>query len=399
MMTNLMGQINIIKAMNIKPNFSQLGREYGLDRRTVKKYYEGYEGKSKVRNKGSKLDKYYDEIKAKLFIKGVTVKGVYEYFLNNNYDIGTYSNFVKYVNKKGLKPSKKTKCHPRFETPPGGQAQVDWKEDLKLISKYGEEFIVNVFNYKLGNSRYCYFEYRKSKTQQDVIECLISAFKATGGVPKEILFDNMKTVVNITPEGRKINNKLKAFADDFGFKIRLCKPRHSYTKGKVEAANKFIDWLLPYNYEFKTEKDLIEIIKAINSKVNQQPNQATGVPPILLFQKEKEYLSPLPCNRIIESYMNYELTAKVHKDSLVHYKGNKYSVPPKYIDKEVTLKRIENELHIYFNTDLISVHKINDKKINYAPNDYKELLNKVIKNKDELETVCLNNLSELDKLI
>lgn len=97
--------------------------------------------------------------------------------------------------------------------------------------------------------------------------------------------------------------------------------------------------------------------------------------------------------------MNYELTAKVHKDSLVHYKGNKYSVPPKYIDKEVTLKRIENELHIYFNTDLISVHKINDKKINYAPNDYKELLNKVIKNKDELETVCLNNLSELDKLI
>ena len=33
----------------------------------------------------------------------------------------------------------------------------------------------------------------------------------TGGVPKEILFDNMKTVVDITKDGRKINSKLKAF--------------------------------------------------------------------------------------------------------------------------------------------------------------------------------------------
>ena len=53
-------------------------------------------------------------------------------------------------------------------------------------------------------------------------------------VPKEILFDNMKNVVDITKDGRKINIKLKAFADDFGFKITLCKLRHSYTKWKVE---------------------------------------------------------------------------------------------------------------------------------------------------------------------
>jgi len=244
-MKNLLGQISIFKAMEIKPNFSELAREYGVDRRTVKKYYEGYEGKPKTRNKQSKLDKYYDEIKAS--------------------------------------------GHPRFETPAGKQAQVDWKEDIKLVSRYGEEFVVNVnvFNYKLGYSRYCYFEYRKAKTQQDVVECLINAFKATGGVPEEILFDNMKTVVDITNEGRKINNKIKAFANDFGFKIRLCKPRHSYTKGKVESSNKFIDWLLPYNGEFENEEDLIKIIDEINKKVNQFTNQSTGIQPIILFQKKR----------------------------------------------------------------------------------------------------------------
>jgi predicted transcriptional regulator len=67
MILNLIGQINIIKAMNFKPNYSELAREYGIDRRTVKKYCEGYEGKPKTRNKPSKLDKYYDEIKANGF--------------------------------------------------------------------------------------------------------------------------------------------------------------------------------------------------------------------------------------------------------------------------------------------------------------------------------------------
>jgi len=45
----------------------------------------------------------------------------------------------KYVKKKGLKPEKKVKGHPRFETGPGEQAQVDWKENIKLVSKSGSK--------------------------------------------------------------------------------------------------------------------------------------------------------------------------------------------------------------------------------------------------------------------
>ncbi|SCG82983.1 Transposase for insertion sequence element IS232 [Proteiniborus sp. DW1] len=112
----------------------------------------------------------------------------------------------------------------------------------------------------------------------------------------------------------------------------------------------------------------------IKKQVNQYVSQATGVPPILLFQKEKEYLQPLPKNQIIESYMNHELRACVHKDSLVNYKGRKYSVPPKYIGKEVLLKQIQNELHIYCNTELIRIHQISDKNFNYHHEDYKTLM-------------------------
>ena len=54
-----------------------------------------------------------------------------------------------------------------------------------------------MFDYKLGHSRYCHFTYKLYKTRQDVFDCLIASFKATGGVPRELLFDNMASVVDL----------------------------------------------------------------------------------------------------------------------------------------------------------------------------------------------------------
>ena len=94
----------------------------------------------------------------------------------------------------------------------------------------------------------------------NVFDCLITSFKATGGVPREILFDNMASVVDLKGNHRHVNEKMRTFAKDFNFKIKLCKPRHAYTKGKVESLNKFLSWLYPYQGEFETEEQLIAII-------------------------------------------------------------------------------------------------------------------------------------------
>lgn len=250
------------------------------------------------------------------------------------------------------------KGHPRFETMPGKQAQVDWKEDISIKNKFNETFTIQVFTYKLGNSRYTHFTYKLYKKRQDVFEYLIASFKATGGVPQEILFDNMSSLVD--RDGNKINisNKMRAFSKNFGFKIKLCKPRHPFTKGKVESANKFMTWFLPYEHEFETEADLKEIIVKINEKVNTYPCQETGVPPLLLFQKEKEYLQSLPKDDVMESYLPHDCQTIVRVDSLVTFMNSKYSVPPEYIGKPVRLLAICNILHIYFSTELIAVHEI-----------------------------------------
>lgn len=396
----LITQLQILRLSNIKPNFSELARQYDIDRRTVKKYYDGYEGKPKHHNKPSRLDEHYELIKTKLMLRGANVRAVYEFIVDEvDASIGTYSNFNKYVKSKGLKPVKTEKGHPRYETDMGVQAQVDWKEDVTLHNRYGEPFTFQVFDYKLGYSRYPVFTYKLYKTRQDVFDCLIASFKATGGVPREILFDNMSSVVD--RDGRKANigNEMKAFAKDMGFKIKLCKPRHAFTKGKVEALNKFLAWLVPYEGEFETEEELVSILSRINKKVCERICDETGVPPILLFQKEKEYLQSLPSDKVLESYLTHDRQTTVRKDSMVTYMKNKYSVPAEYIGKPVRLKVYDDSLQIYYSTELIVSHRLSDKRLNYKKEHYTQLLSGYIKNDDDIAAIAEMNLRQMDTLL
>ena len=360
---NMKGQLEIMKTLGIKPNFSELERAFEIERHTIKKYYEGYEGKKANRNKPSKLDKYYDEIKSKIELVGITQMGLYQYLYNKDNSIGTYSNFKKYLIKYELKPSKSQKVHLRYETDPGEQLQFDWKEDIRMISKHGEIFEFNVFSATLGYSRLHDFVYSRTKTREDVERCLMTIFKFFNGVPKQLLTDNMRAVVDINGNKRKVNAEFNQFAKDMGTCVKLCKPRSPETKGKDETANKFMAWLIPYNHEFEDEEELIRIIKNIRDKVNSTVHQTTNVPPILLFQKEKEYLLPLPSNKVMLSYLENVEKTKVYPDSLIYYKGKKYSVSPKYINQYVQLKQTDNILYIYHNKQIIATHEINLKLI------------------------------------
>ena len=396
----LITQLKIIKLSNTKPNFADLARKYDVDWRTVKKYYDGYDGKPKHHSKPSKLDKHMPLIKDKLAIKGTTVRAVYEFIIDErDPNIGTYSNFIKYIKSKGLKPKKSEAGHPRFETEPGIQAQVDWKEDISITNRFGEIFTFQVFDYKLGYSRYPIFTYKLYKTRQDVFDCLIASFKATGGVPREILFDNMASVVDLKGNHRHINDKMRTFAKDFNFKIKLCKPRHAFTKGKVEALNKFLSWIYPYQGEFETEEELIAILQKINQKVCKRVCDETGVPPLLLFQKEKEYLQPLPSNEVVESYLPHDRQTTVRKDSMVTFNKCKYSVPPAYIGKPVRLQVKSDKLFIYYSTELIATHLLTSKRLNYRSEDYMQLLNGRIRNADSIEEMAKENLKQMDLLL
>lgn len=390
-------ELLVMETLNIKPNYSELARIYECDRRTVKKYNEGYTKENIKRKKPSKLDGHKENIKSKLELPGATINGTYQYFKKDN-DIGTYSNFYKYVKKEKLKPQKNNKAHLRFETEFGKQLQFDWKEDLQMISKHGKIFEFNIFSATLGASRLHVFLYSKNKTRIDVERCLVKTFEYIGGVPKEILTDNMSSIVNT--QTRKFCNEFISFAKDMGTFAKNCKPRHPYTKGKDESANRFMSWLIPYNNEFEDEKELLEIIQKINKEVNKQVNSTTGVAPIMLYEKEKEYLQPLPNKDIINQYSKDYVRVKISNESLFYYKGKRYSVPNKFINTHLDIQEDNNKLYVYYNKEMITIHEISEKNINYKKEHYIEGLSNILKNKEqaEIEKMAEENLKILDRL-
>lgn len=77
-----------------------------------------------------------------------------------------------------------------------------------------------------------------------------------------------------------------------------------------------------------------------------------------------------------------------------------YSVPPKYINKELTVQVHDNYLHVYCNTKLVTIHEIVEgKKRNYHESHYIEIAKMSIKGNDEtIETFAKNNLKEIGEI-
>ena len=378
-----------------------MARIMGCDPRTVKRYLEGYELKKKRKIlKKSKLDKFKETIISKLEI-GCTSMAIFKFIQKDGYT-GSYSLVADFVQKHKEEQIKKATI--RFETAPGLQAQVDWKENLKMISKHGELFEVNIFLMVLGYSRTKFVKLTSDKTQKTLFKCMNEAFKYFGGVPKEIVFDNMATVVdraNSRIGNVKLNTKFVQYSKDIGFNPITCRIYRPQTKGKVESLAKLVDRLQVYNHEFETYEELEKIVKMFMKEINNEISQGTNMKPIERLEKETKYLLPLPNQEVLNAYTTSPKEYKVSKESMITYKGQKYSVPTYLIGKSVSVKETDEYIHIYYITNLITKHKKSKKFLNY----HKEHIVDILKSdalkgyKDnEIEEFVNNHLSDYDEL-
>lgn len=399
---SLIGELFIMQAKGLKPNYSALARKYKFNRATIKKYHINGGVKNKVRKPSkTKFDEYDEEIIELLETTESNYNAIYQYLLNKHGELPfTYSGLKAHIHKLGYrKRGVSVTPHVRYETAPGEQIQVDWKECLKMTSKYGEIFEFNIFSATLGFSRLHLFVYTIGKTEEDFFRCLITVFNRIGGVTDIVKTDNMSAIVSIKGDIRSKHSAIKQFEADTGIKIKLCEVRRPMTKGKVEVSNKFMDWLKPYEGKFEDESELISIIDKITVQANEQTNSTTGIPPIKLFIKEKEHLKPLPPKLLLESYLKDVSTQNVPNTLLVNYKGSQYSVPQKYIGKRVKLVPINNTLYIYYNSELIVCHEITTQKINYDLGHYSEALMTRLNSTDEaIEKMAKENLERFKEI-
>jgi transposase len=196
--------------------------------------------------------------------------------------------FVRHV-----RPVPPPEAAVRFETPPGQQGQVDFAE-VRL--PWGKRCALMVV---LGYSRLLWVQFYPRQTMRTLMTGLEAAFACCGGVPRELLFDQLKAVIleDRRPFGGHVleNPEFLRFAAHWGFRIRACRPYRAQTKGKVERPIRYVRQSFLYGRAFAGDADLnAQALHWLATVANVRKHRTTDEQPAERFARdERALLQPL----------------------------------------------------------------------------------------------------------
>ena len=286
---------------------SSIARRLGISRETVRKYAlkpEGYVPVISRKPNENLVDEHLPYIAAMLETAKtnkveIPTTVIYDEIVKRGY-LGSLRWLQQVMQKYELRRRvKEEEKLIRFETDAGYQMQVDWVEFPKDN--------LSAFVATMGYSRASYVEYVENEKIETLIACHLNAFNYFGGVVKEALYDNMRTVIikrNAYGFGKhQLNPMFEDFAKHCGFKIRVCKPYRAKTKGKVERFNHYLRYsfhnslsvrLAMKRYVMNIDNANSEVRKWLDEVANKRIHQTTLQIPFSLLAEEHYHLLPLP---------------------------------------------------------------------------------------------------------
>jgi transposase len=338
-----------------------IARQVGVDRKTVRKYIaRGLEvptyGPRQPRDRV--LDPWLDYLKARLeAYPGLSAHRLLREISERGYT-GGYSTVRDTVRE--LRPAGGgSPFAVRFETPPGQQAQVDFAQfRVRFTSAPDSIQIVWLFSMVLGFSRLIWGRFAQRQTMQTVLACHRAAFEAIGGVPREILYDRMKTaVLGEDEDGRVVYNRtLGEFARHYGFLPKACRAYRPETKGKVERPFRYIREDFFLGGTFRDLDDLnLQFGSWLSGVANPRVHATTGRVVNEAFAEERPTLQLLP---LIPFGAVLKLERRISHEGMVSVGGNYYSVPDATRRRVVEVHSLADEICIFEDDRLIARHPL-----------------------------------------
>ena len=189
----------------------------------------------------------------------------------------------------------------RYETEPGEQMQVDW-----AVIRRGSAPL-SAFVAVLGYSRSAYVEIVDNERIDSLLGCQSRALVHFGGVPRKVLYDNMKTVVlqrGAYGEGlHRFHAALWDQARTYGFEPKLCAPYRAQTKGKVERFIRYFRecFWIPFITRLQAAGETLtielanaELRRWLAETADQRTIREIDTRPVDRFAQECQALQPLP---------------------------------------------------------------------------------------------------------
>jgi transposase len=239
---------------------------------------------------------------------------------------------------------------------PAQAMQVDWGECGRV--RVGSTLRkVSVFVAVLCYSRLLYIEFTLSQRKAEFYRGLVNALTFFGGSPRNLIFDNLKAAV-LNGSGRSacLHPEFLALCGYFCLQPIACARRDPESKGVVEGGVRYVkhNALAGRADELLRFEDYLALAPYWRDQVaNLRKHETTRERPLDRFGQERGLLRPLPA---IPFDTDESVPAVVSPHARIAFDGNRYSVPPQFVRRPITLRANRDELRLLHDGHVVAHH-------------------------------------------
>jgi len=279
-----------------------------------------------------------------------------------NFTEASYSSVRNYVNKRRpeiLAEFREGHVHLEGFVPqvhePGAEAEVDFADVWVRLA--GEPMKCHLFTLRLSYSGKAVHRVYASQSQEAFMQGHVEAFAVLGGIPvRHIRYDNLKPAVNQVCFGRSRveSQRWTAFRSHYGFDAFYCIPgkEGAHEKGGVEhEGGRFRRTHLVPVPEVDTLAELNDRLAAIDRAEDDRHVHGRNVSIGASFAAERDLLNPLPGE---DFDCGITLTPTVRRDSRIVVRQCYYSVPARFIGRQVRISLRANELLVFDRNEVVA---------------------------------------------
>jgi transposase len=254
-----------------------------------------------------------------------------------------------------LRPRKQPEAYLRLKTLPGEQAQTDWGHFGHIeIGKARRPLMAFVM--VLSWSRQIYLQFYLNAQMENFLRGHVGAFEAWDGLPKVLLYDNLKSaVLERQGDAIRFHPTLLALSAHYRFEPRPVAVARGNEKGRVERAIRYIRDNFFAGRHWQTLQALNqqadEWCQGVSADRRCPENKDLSVREA--FLQEQPSLLALPDNPF-DSRERVAVIAR--KTPYIRFDSNDYSIPHQHVQKPLTVMADLAQVHILDGVEVIAEH-------------------------------------------
>lgn len=282
----------------------------------------------------------------------LTATRLYDMVVARGYS-GSVRTLTRFVAE--VRPVPKSEAFVRVERLPGEQSQIDWGH-VGRIPVDGGDRALWVFVMVLAFSRAIFAELVFDLTVHSLLRSLVRASEYFGGVTRQWLFDNPKTIV-LDRQGDLIRFQpdLLSLTSHLHDQPRLCGVRKPHQKGGVERSIRYLKdrfFAARTIHSIEHGNTQLERFLRETTMLRKHPEQDQRTVADVLEEERTRLLElpdPMPQVDLVRPIV-------ADKTATIRFDKNRYSVPPEHRRKTLTLVASDTRVRVLVGSDCVADH-------------------------------------------